>query len=160
MTICDPTNSLCVNHGAREQSCSLPTLQLLYDNHLKTRETIYDKHNLPFIPLTFYILVCIHPDSTKLLHNAFINKRSILPRSCPPRATPCGVGWVKHSMPLCPQRCCVPAGFRPVPHTAPLGWVYLHVKSILVLITGFGSEIDGTKGRQIVDGIKPSLYSR
>ena len=121
MTICDPTNSLCVNHGAREQSGSLPTLQLLYDNHLKTRETIYDKHNLPFIPLTFYILVCIHPDSTKLLHNAFINKRSILPRSCPPRATPCGVGWVKHSMPLCPQRCCVPAGFRPVLHTAPLG---------------------------------------
>ena len=38
VTICDPTNSLCVNHGARGQSSSLPALQLLYDNHVKTYE--------------------------------------------------------------------------------------------------------------------------
>ena len=92
MTICDPTNSLCVNHGAREQSGSLPTLQLLYDNHLKTRETIYDKHNLPFIPLTFYILVCIHPDSAKLLHNAFINHRLDSTKGCPLAQRPVALG--------------------------------------------------------------------
>ena len=39
VTICDPTNSLCVNHGARGQSSSLPALQLLYDNHVKTYRT-------------------------------------------------------------------------------------------------------------------------
>ena len=30
----------------------------------------------------------------------------------------CGVGWVERPTPLCPQRCCVPARFRPVLHAS------------------------------------------
>ncbi len=58
-----------------EVLCSLPALQLLYDNHVKTYETICDKHNLRFIPLAFDTLGRMHPDSAKLLHNAFIKHR-------------------------------------------------------------------------------------
>ena len=105
VTICDPTNSLCVNHGARGQSSSLPALQLLYDNHVKTYENSCDKQDLIFIPLAFDTLGRMHPDSAKLLHNALSSIVSTLPRSCSSRATPCGVGRIKHSMPLCPQRC-------------------------------------------------------
>ena len=63
---------VCVNHGARGQACSLPALQLLYDNHVTTYEKICDKHGLIFIPLAFDTLGGMHPDSAKLLHNAFI----------------------------------------------------------------------------------------
>ena len=75
MTICDPTNSLCVNHRARGQSGSLPALQLLYNNHVNTYEKICDKHDLKFIPLAFDTLGRMHPDSAKALHNVFINHR-------------------------------------------------------------------------------------
>ena len=65
---------MCQSQGSG-QSGSLPALQLLYDNHVKTYETICDKHNLRFIPLAFDTLGRMHPDSSKLLHNAFINHR-------------------------------------------------------------------------------------
>merc|ERR1712224_765922 len=39
-------------------------------------------------------------------------------RRCSPRATPFGVGWDGRSMPPCPQRCYVLAGFRHAQRTA------------------------------------------
>ena len=49
VTICDPTNSVCVNHKAGGKAGSMPGLQLLYNNHVKTYEKICDKHKLRFI---------------------------------------------------------------------------------------------------------------
>ena len=48
-------------------------------------------------------------------------------RRCSPRATPFGVGWDGRSMPLCPQRCYVLAGFRHAQRTA------LSVRAALLL---------------------------
>ena len=48
---------------------------MLYNNHVKTYEKICDKHKLRFIALAFDTLGRMHPDSAKLLHNAFIKHR-------------------------------------------------------------------------------------
>ena len=81
-------------------------LQLLYNNHVNTYGNICDTHGLRFIPLAFDTLGRMHPDSAKLLQNAFIKHRLDSTTEmllCSPRATPCGVGWVERSTPLCPQ---------------------------------------------------------
>merc|ERR1712205_474 len=63
------------NHRSGGKAGSMPGLQLLYNNHVKTYEKICDKHNLRFIPLAFDTLGRMHPDSAKLLHYAFIKHR-------------------------------------------------------------------------------------
>ena len=114
----------------REQCCAIFVysilayiiiLVVLYNNHVNTYEKVCDKHDLHLIPLAFDTLGRMHPDSAELLHNAFIKHRLDSTKELLPHATPCGVGWVERLMPLCPQRCCVPAGVRPVLHAAPLG---------------------------------------
>ena len=40
VTICDPTNSVKVNHKAGGKAGSMPGLQLLYNNHVNTYEKI------------------------------------------------------------------------------------------------------------------------
>jgi hypothetical protein len=48
---------------------------VLYNNHVNTYEKVCDKHDLHLIPLAFDTLGRMHPDSAKLLHNAFIKHR-------------------------------------------------------------------------------------
>ena len=90
-----------------------------------TYEKICDKHNLRFIPLAFDTLGRMHPDSAKLLHYAFIKHRLESTKELLPSRNALW-RWVgRRSMTLSPQRHCVPAGFRPVLRTAPLGCLAL-----------------------------------
>ena len=74
----------------REQCCAIFVysilayiiiLVVLYNNHVNTYEKVCDKHDLHLIPLAFDTLGRMHPDSAKLLYNAFIKHRLALSAS-------------------------------------------------------------------------------
>jgi len=75
VTICDPTTVVCVQHTAGGRAGSMPALQKLYSQHVKTYENICDWHGHHLIPLAFDTLGRMHPDSAMKLHNAFIKHR-------------------------------------------------------------------------------------
>jgi len=75
VTICDPTTVDCVQHTAGGRAGSMPALQRLYNDHVKTYGKICDRHGLHLIPLAFDTLGRMHPDSANKLHNAFIKHR-------------------------------------------------------------------------------------
>ena len=75
VTICDPTTVVCVQHTAGGRAGSMPALQKLYSQHVKTYGNICDWHGHQLIPLAFDTLGRMHPDSAIKLHNAFIKHR-------------------------------------------------------------------------------------